>query len=320
MLHARRSCARWVPHAARLLTLLVVAVAPAWASAEPVLRVADQKGLQRALLDASGALAGATYRIAWSEFPAASPLLQALSADAVDTGIAGDGPFLFAYGAGQNVRATLAILPRQAGSIVAIVVPHGSPIRSAAALAGHSVATTKGSIGHELLLRLVQTGAVDGSKLHVVFLSPSEAASALRAGSVDAWATWEPYVSLEAAQGADIPVRAGTLLANYSFQVANRDEVTKKRALLADFYHRLATAFAWGDAHPDQFARIWSTQMGLPLAVATDIADRVRTHAAPITDAVITAERVTIETYRAGGVLPARTPPLAGAFDRSFAP
>ena len=46
----------------------------------PVLRVGNQKGGVRSLLEASGQDKGAPYRLEWSEFPAAAPLLEALNA------------------------------------------------------------------------------------------------------------------------------------------------------------------------------------------------------------------------------------------------
>lgn len=288
------------------------------ALAQPLLRVADQKGLVRALLDASGALEGTPYRIEWSEFPAASPLLQALGAGAVDTGIAGDGPFLFAFGAGQAVRATLAILPRDGGRAVAIVVPAGSPIRTVHDLVGHRIATTRGSIGHNLLLRLEQTGAVPQSGVSVAYLTPAQAAAALRAGSIDAWATWEPYISIEEEAGGRRIADGSHLLANYGFQVASVTAIAGKHALLADFYHRLSIAYDWGNTHPDAYAAIWSRQIGLPLDVSARVANEMRTHAATLDDAIITAERGTIESYRKGGALPAGGADIATAFDRSF--
>src|SRR5690606_27178228 len=63
----------------------------------PVLRVANQKGQVKSMMIASGALDGAPYRVEWSEFPAAQPLLEAVGSGAADLGLAADAPFIFAY-------------------------------------------------------------------------------------------------------------------------------------------------------------------------------------------------------------------------------
>ncbi len=298
---------------------LALAAAPYPGRAETVLRVADQKGLQRALLEAAHALVGLTYLIEWSEFPAAAPLLQALSANAVDTGVAGDGPFLFAYEAGNDVRATVALQPRAAGRYLAILVPAASPIKTAADLVGHRIATGRGSIGHALLLGLEQKAGLRPDQLDIVFLSPAQCAAALHAGSVDAWSTWEPYVALEEQNGARVVIYGTGLTPNYSFQVSNSQALATKHALLADFYARLAKAYVWGSDHPHDYAVLWSQQIGLPLSVAEKVAADMLTHLVKIDGSVVSAEQSTIDNFRRAGAVPAKGPELLGAFDLSFA-
>ncbi len=45
------------------------------------------------------------YDIKWAEFPAAAPLAEALNAGAVDVGIIGDAPLLFALANGAPVKS-----------------------------------------------------------------------------------------------------------------------------------------------------------------------------------------------------------------------
>ena len=73
------------------------------ASAQAVLRVGDQKGNAQAVMEAAGVLKDVPYKIEWKEFPAAAPLLEALSAGAIDTGLVGDAPFTFAAAANVPV-------------------------------------------------------------------------------------------------------------------------------------------------------------------------------------------------------------------------
>ena len=54
------------------------------------LRVGDQKGGNRSLLEISGYAKDLPYKIEWSEFPAAAPILEALNAGALDVGYTGD--------------------------------------------------------------------------------------------------------------------------------------------------------------------------------------------------------------------------------------
>src|SRR4051812_6987657 len=73
-----------------------------------VLRVGDQKGGNRSLLEISGYAKDLPYKIEWSEFPAAAPILEALNAGALDVGYTGDLSFLSVYAAGAPIKAIAA--------------------------------------------------------------------------------------------------------------------------------------------------------------------------------------------------------------------
>jgi ABC-type nitrate/sulfonate/bicarbonate transport system substrate-binding protein len=108
--------------------------ATTFADAEAVLRVGDQKGNTQAVTEAAGVLKDVPYKIEWKEFAAAAPLLEALGAGAIDTGLVGDAPFTFA--AAANVRAKAIAAIRQSGEGLAILVPENSAIKSFEELRG----------------------------------------------------------------------------------------------------------------------------------------------------------------------------------------
>src|SRR5580704_8408185 len=117
--------------------------ATASATAQTTLRVGDQKGNSQAVMEASGLLKGLPYKIEWKEFPAAAPLLEALGAGAIETGIVGDAPFTFAAAANVPVKAIGAI--RQSREGLAILVPRESHIHDFDDLKGKKIATGRGS-------------------------------------------------------------------------------------------------------------------------------------------------------------------------------
>ena len=102
----------------------VLLSAIASANAQTVLRVGDQKGNSQAVMEAAGVLKDVPYKIEWKEFPAAAPLLEALGAGAIDTGLVGDAPFTFAAAANVPVKAIGTI--RQSNEGLAILVPRDS--------------------------------------------------------------------------------------------------------------------------------------------------------------------------------------------------
>jgi sulfonate transport system substrate-binding protein len=117
------------------------------AHGQSTLRVGDQKGNAQAVMEAAGVLKDVPYRIEWKEFAAAAPLLEALSAGAIETGLVGDAPFTFAAAAKVPVKAIAAIRQSQEG--LAILVPEKSAVKSFDDLRGRKIATGRGSIGHQ---------------------------------------------------------------------------------------------------------------------------------------------------------------------------
>ncbi len=108
------------------------------------LRIADQKGGMRSQLEAANALQNLPYDIKWAEFPAAAPLAEALNAGAVDAGIIGDAPLLFALANGAPVKAIAVDKSNPAGT--AVLVSPGSTLKSGADLKANASPPVKGRL------------------------------------------------------------------------------------------------------------------------------------------------------------------------------
>ena len=139
-----RACARLRHIGATLFSALVgVGIAASALAADTVtLRVGDQKGGNRSLLEISGFAKDLPYKIEWSEFPAAAPILEALNAGALDVGYTGDLSFLTVYAAGAPIKAIGGT--RSDARTQAILVRQDSPIKSVADLKGKRLAGTRG--------------------------------------------------------------------------------------------------------------------------------------------------------------------------------
>jgi sulfonate transport system substrate-binding protein len=270
-------------------------------------------------MQASGALEGISYQIVWSEFGAASPLLEALSAGAVDIGGVGDAPFLYAYAAGAQIKAVTALQASASGASTAVVVPQASPLHTVQDLKGRRVATGKGSVGHYLLLRLLDQAGLPFSTVEAVFMTPGDCKAALERGAVDAWSTWSPYIGLATLHGSARVLADGRgLFPGYSFMAARDAAIHDKRAQLSDFVHRLAIAYRWGHANPDRLAAALSRETGLPVDVSADQVRRQNYSVAPLSAEVARAEQATLDLYRRAGVASAGRTDLSAAFDPSF--
>ncbi len=288
------------------------------ARAEEVLRVGDQRGNARALMEAAGVLDGLPYRLEWSEFPAAAPLLEALNAGAIDAGGVGDAPFTFAAAVGVPVKAFLAFRNRQDG--LAILVRLDSPIRSVQDLKDKRIATNRGSIGHQVVLAALEEAGLPGDGVQFRFLPPADAKLALASGAVDAWATWEPYTSAAELAGIVRVVRDGNgITPGLTYAVASEAALRTKRALLTDYAARLARARAWALTDPAPYAKAWSKLIGLPEAVPLRWFGRAQYRTVPIDAAVTADEQRIIDLYVRAGLIPqGRAPRAEAILDPSF--
>ena len=289
-------------------------------AAEPsvTLKLGDQKGGERALLEAAGALDGVPYRIEWSEFAAAAPLLEALNAGAVDSGPVGDAPLVFALAAGAQVRAIGVNRSNPEGT--AIVALPGSPLTDAASLKGHRIATGKGSIGHFQVLAALRSAGLTTRDIDLVFLAPSDAKAALTTGQIDAWSTWEPYTALEqVSENAKLVVSGTGLSSGLSYQVATVAAIRDRHAALDDLLQRLERAQRWSLAHVDDYSKRLATLTGVPEPAAHLAFARRQQTWVPIDDTVVAAQQTVADTYAEAGIIPRRID-VKPTFDRSFTP
>lgn len=287
-------------------------------AAGPVLKVGSQKGGAKALMLAAGVLEGAPYRVEWSEFPAAQHLLEAIGAGAVDLGGVGDAPFLFAFASGGKVRAVHASKGLSEGAGTALLVRKDSPIRSITELRGRKVAIGRGSIGHYLLLALLERDGLKPTDVEITFLSPGDAKAAFSTGAIDAWVTWAPYLFIATRhEGARILADGRGLLNAVLFEAANVDAIDAKRPQIEDFLRRLSRAQRWNVTHNAESAKVLAKDTGLDEEIARLTAEAYRSIPVPIDASIIEQEHKVLERFRAAGAITS-TLDIAQAFDTSF--
>ena len=286
------------------LAAATTATLPAFVRAQgrPVLKAGDQKGGLRALLEAAGGLEGLGYDIQWSEFPAAAPLAEALNAGAVDSGPIGDAPLIFALAAGTRVKAIGAYRSDSYGT--AVLVRPDSPMKTAADLKGKSIATNRGSIGHYVTLKAITTAGLKPQDVHIRFLAPADAKLALTQGSVDAWATWEPYTALaETSHHARVLVSGRGLLPGLSYLAATDAAIAAKRPVLQDFLQRVVKAQAWSYRNVDAFSATLARIIGIPPEAAKLQVERRQQQWVPIDAQVVADQQRTADFYHQVGLI-----------------
>ena len=297
---------------------LALAVLPRARAADgAVLRAGDQKGGLMSVMKAAGVLDDLPFKVEWSQFPAAAPVLEALNAGAVDLAYAGDAPTTFSLAAG--VAGHIVSVIRTTGVGTAVMVRPGSPIQGAADLKGRTVAANRGSIAHHLLLAIAERQGWPAGAIKMANLLPAEAKSALSAGAVDAWCSWGVYLAQAKLSNEVRVVADGShgVLSNLSYVTATDAAISDRRPALAEFCRRLAVARRWAHAHPAEYARVLAADVGVSEAVARLTFDTDAPVPVPVDAAVITDEQKVADRYRAAGLIHAQLD-AAKLFDASF--
>ncbi len=295
-----------------LATGLLLSVTGVARSQDHVVRIGYQKYGTLVLEKARGTLERRLQpvgvHVTWTEFLSGPALFEALGAGALDFGIAGDAPPIFAQAGGVEL-AYVGVEPASPHG-EAIIVPQGSPIHSVADLKGKRVALNKGSNVHNLLVRVLAANGMSIHDVRTVFLAPSDARPAYESGSVDAWVIWDPY--LAAAETA-VPSRVvadgvggdGKVVdENREFFFASRAFAQSSPALIHAMLADIAATEAYAAAHRDEMVGLLAPAMGMqPQAVKLAV-DRLAFGVAPVTDTILNSQQSIADTFADLGLIP----------------
>jgi sulfonate transport system substrate-binding protein len=256
------------------------------------LRLGDQGSGLDLILQQSGALKGAPYQVKVSQFAWGLPLVQALAANRIDVGSVGNTPPIFGAAASTRFRA-VAALKTSAGNGDTLLAPKGSDIERIEDLRGKTIALSEGSSAHGFVLNVLAAAHLTVDDVKLSYLDPAGGQAAFSSGKVDAWAIWQPQVSLAKQKGAVVVASGPPYETTNAFEVAALAtlEDPERRAALKDLLGRLKTAYDWSNAHPAETAAIYVKAQGLSPEVAKLVVDAGPYHLAPIDDEIRKAEQ-----------------------------
>jgi len=301
---------RWYQRVIALAVLSMSTVAAGVGASygqDKTVRIGYQKYGKLVLLKGKGSLEEKLkplgYKVSWTEFPSGPPLLEALNVGAIDFGIAGETPPIFAQAAGAPLVYLAYDPPAPQGE--AILVPKDSTLKSVADLKGKKVALNKGSNVHYLLVRALEKAGLKYTDIQPVFLAPSDALAAFSRGSVDAWVIWDPYeAAAEASTGARILADGTGIVSNYQFYFSSKDFLAHDAKAVDVVLEALNEADDWTKNNIDAVAEQLSPSVGLPTAVLAVSLKRESYGILPIGDDVIASQQRIADTFFGLGLLP----------------
>ncbi|MCW1242803.1 aliphatic sulfonate ABC transporter substrate-binding protein [Pseudomonas sp. SAICEU22] len=280
------------------------------AQARETLRIGYQKSSTLiTLLKTQGklekALAEANTDVSWHEFPSGLPLLEALNVGNVDVSAdVADTVPIFA----QAAQAKLTYFAQEAPSpsAQAIVVRKDSPLQQLADLKGKKVAVTKAAGAHYLLIAALKKAGLKFSDIEPAYLTPADGRAAFENGKVDAWVTWEPFLSGVQRQLPTRTLADGTGLASYKRYYLTGNAYAKAHPeVLKLVYEQLEEAGHWVKNHPRDAAQALGPLWGNLDAETVEAANAHRSYQVqPVKADQLEEQQNIADAFFAAGLLP----------------
>ncbi len=155
---------------------------------------------------------------------------------------------------------------------IALVARKDAGIRTVADLAGKKLGFAPGSASDFWARVLLRHHNVPADRVTILNTRIVDSLPALRSGSVDAIATWEPYVTmlLEMVPGAVLVARGGGLIGQINILAAHKDLIQKEPDLVFRFVLAQSEAAQYARQRPGETAEVATRWIpGLEVGIAT---------------------------------------------------
>src|SRR5579883_3113738 len=273
-----------------------------------VVRIGYQKaGTVLSLLKAKGnlekTLTVSGFSVKWTEFPSGPPILEAMNAGSIDFAYTGEAPPIFAQAAGTPL-VYVAYDP-WSPKAEAILVPKNSPLKTVADLKGKKVAFAKGSNTNYLVVNALAKAGLAYSDIKPTFLQPADARAAFEGGNIDAWAIWDPYLSVaEKALAPRTLTDATGLAPNRGYYLSAKSFVQSHPDTLKTVLAEVKKTSDWAKQNPSEVAKFLSPALGIDIP-ALEAAEHRRDYGVlPITDEVIAGQQQIADAFYKIKLLP----------------
>lgn len=258
----------------RWLTAVVFGVAlwgPALGGAETVIRFATLTSISKSppglVAEAKGLFEKHGVKVQMKLFPSGKTAIEAMAAGQFDIGMFGDIPGLSLLARGYSGKIIASGLGGPARQ--ALLVPVGSKYRGLKDLRGKRIGLTKNSTDEIALEATMRKEGLTWADFQIVNLQPSEKATVLKTGGVDAIEAWEPVPAIIVVEGigrrlltadGDIPDIPGVMIA--SNQILQDDPVAVTRFLKA-----IHDGAVYAQSHPDEMVGFLSEKLTVKRSV-----------------------------------------------------
>ncbi|MFJ7666234.1 aliphatic sulfonate ABC transporter substrate-binding protein [Lysinibacillus sp. NPDC097195] len=259
------------------------------------------KAQEERLFEKAFAPYGAT--VEWVEFQSGPPMTEAIASNKLDFAGLGNMPIIAAQAAGIPFTVISQVLEGKKN--VGVVVNSANGITNLHDLMGKKVAVGKGTNAYDFLLRGLKKEGLNPEKLELINLNPDEAQAAFDAGSIDAWAVWEPYLTINTLSGKGTIIADGEKLdlLSPSYQIVRTAFAEQHADLVVAYLKTYNELLQWELDNEEEAVNRYATERKLSVTLIEETRKRARGISIPVSDEVIEEHQNTADfQYKIGTI------------------
>lgn len=248
------------------------------------------------------------FDVAYSEFQSGHLVVEALNGGSLDYGGMSEIPPIFAAASTIQSFRQIAVAHGDVNNQV-VLVPKGSTAKSIADLKGKRVGYVRATTSQYFLIRMLEEVGLGWDDIKPVAMGVSDGAAAFSQGALDAWAIYGfPIQRAIATEGARILRTAYGILSGNYLVAAHVDALAdpEKAKIIAEYLGLIQKAYGWAASHQDEWARVVSQDIGVPLAYVQDQFKRKSAtyELRPVTPEAIASQQKVADLFHAQKLLP----------------
>lgn len=238
------------------------------AAAQKMVRIATLNGTSDVVLGRERGtleqyLAEKNIKVEWhGPFNSAAPAYEAINAKAIDITVGSSSAFANVIANGAKIDI-FAYQPMPAFG-EGIVVHKDSGINKVEDLIGKKVAVNKGGTGEYLLSIALKNANIAEDKVEKSYMLPSDTGTAFSGKHVDAWATWDPYLSVaQDLYHAKFLIGGGDLKSSNAVgYFVDHDYGQQNPEVVQAVWEGLKQENDWAQQNQDEAGKIWAQRLG----------------------------------------------------------
>jgi sulfonate transport system substrate-binding protein len=258
---------------------------------------------------------GAT--VEWVEFHSGPPMTEAMASDNLDFAGLGNMPVIAAQAA--NIPFKIISQGTTGTQNAGVIAQADSGITSLHDLVGKKVAAGKGTNAYDFLLRALTKAEIDVNDIEIINLSPDEAQAAFDSKGVDAWASWEPYLTINELSGKGAIIADGLSegLLTPSYNIVRSKFAEDYPDLVVTYLKTFNEVLAWEDANEEEAVERYATERNLPVELIKASRERSKTINIFVEDEIIEEHQRTADFQHEIGTIRQKID-VKEVFDNSF--